>query len=192
MLVWIPQIALKAVFGVLGLFVMPLMYKYRYTDLEHIPPFLKLFANPEDWTGGHNNYHGSVPPWFREKMGNRSDFWKFYKYHAIRNPTDGLRNVKWLQLWINPEKVHYWTPELYRHYSSWWIDRNFTGVIGYIAWQGLKMGLKVQWYRKDSYSEVKFGFRVEPNDAHEPLPIKSARRMYGASFANKVLINRKR
>ena len=193
MAMWALQIAAKAVIGLLGLVMVAVVYQKRYTPLEQLPKWAILWANPEDWHGGFKNYDGSIPPWFKKKMDKRSEFWQFYKYHAIRNPADGLRNVKWLQLWIDKDKVEYWTPVFYKHYDAWWVrrdDSEFTGVIGYIAWQGAYMGLKVQWYRKESYSEIKFGFRVEPQDAVSELPEHSARRHLGASFANKVLVSR--
>lgn len=185
---WVLQLALKLPLAFLGLLVMPLMYKYRYTDIDMLPLWAVPFANPEDWHGGHKNYDGSVPPWFQKKMEGSSEFWQFYKYHAIRNPADGLRNFSFLQLQIKKDKVRYWTPKYYEHYDPWYDD--IPGVRGYIAWQGIHAGLKIQWIRENSYSEIKWGFRVEPRDAHHELAEDSTRRHYGASMATKFILNR--
>ena len=185
---WALQIALKLPLFILGLFVMPAMYQYRYTPLNELKWYQRMFANPEDWHGGFLNYEGSVPPWFKKKMSGSSEFWQFYKYHAIRNPSDGLRNYPSLQLQIDKDRVQYWTPEYMEHYDPWY--SRTPKVRGYIAWQGIYMGFKVQWVREKAYTELKWGFRVEPRDAHEELAENSARRALGASMSNKFIINR--
>ena len=184
---WGIQIAIKLPTMLLGAVMVPLLYRYRYTDLQDLPFWAMPWANPEDWHGGFKDYDGSLPVWWVSRRGN-DDFWSFYKYHAVRNPADGLRNFKWLQLWIDKNKVKYWTPKFYEHYEPWW-DRT-PGVRGYLAWQGMSLGVKVQWVRKSSYTEFKFGFRVEPNDAKRDLVDDSARKQLGASFASKLVLNR--
>lgn len=179
---WAVSIAFKLPTAVAGWFVVPFLYKYRYTDIDMMPIWSIPWVNPEDWHGGFLNYDGSLPTWWKNREGD--DFKSFYKYHARRNPADGLRNFAWLQLWIDKDKVWYWTPKFMEHYSPWW-DRK-PGWRGYIAGQGPYVGFKIQWVRKDTYSEVKFGFRVEPNDAKRELPDSSARKALGASFASKI------
>ena len=115
-------------------------------------------------------------------------FWAFYKYHAIRNPADGIRNFDWLNLDIEPDKVRYVTWNLQKFYEPWYIKE--PGVYGYAAWQGVWLGIKVIWIRETSYSEIKFGFRVEPGDAHGNLDPNGSRAIDGGSFASKVILNR--
>ena len=214
---WVPQVALKLIVLVPGLFIVPFLYRYRFTELDNLPIWVMPWANPEDWHGGHNGYEGSIPPWWQAKThvpikhlwrvpfnwvrkllgkepwevpvkawgDSRHSFWR---YHARRNPSDGLRNFRFLQLWIDREKVWYWTPDLYRHYEAWY-DKT-PGWRGYIAGQGFYIGIKVQWVRVNSYSELKWGFRVEPSDARFELAEDSARRHLGASFAGKVVFKR--
>ena len=214
---WTVQAALKLTVLVFGLLVIPFLYKYRFNALSNLPWWALLWANPEDWHGGHKQYVGSLPPWWMKKehvplkhvwripfnivrkwLGkqpwevpvkpwgdSRHSFWR---YHARRNPADGLRNFRWLQLWIDREKVWYWTPQYFRHYEPWFY-RN-PGWRGYVAGQGVYFGLKVQWVREDSYSELKLGFRVEPSDAWYELDSNSARRHLGASFASKLVFKR--
>lgn len=184
--VWAASIAVKLPTVILGWFIVPFLYRYRYTDIDMMPIWSIPWVNPEDWHGGHLNNMGSLPTWWKLREGN--DFWSFYKYHARRNPADGLRNIPWLQLWIEKDKVKYWTPDFYDHYEPWF-DRT-PGWRGYVAWQGIYAGVKLQWVRKNSYSEFKFGFRVEPRDAVFDLPDTSARKHLGASFASKLVLHR--
>ena len=100
---WAVQMSIKAVVALLGLFVVPFMYRYRNTKLMWVPWYFRPWLNPEDWTGGTQNNVGSIPDWWRKRMGDGK--WSFYKYHAIRNPADGLRNFKWLNCQIEPDKI---------------------------------------------------------------------------------------
>lgn len=184
---WLVQMAIKIPFAIMGLWMMRVMYYDRYTHINALPWYKKIFANPEDWRGGFKDYEGSVPTWYIEKMGGDS-YRTFWRYHAIRNPADGLRNIKWLQLWIEKDKVKYWTPKYFDRYEPW-ADRT-PGWRFYIAWQGFYAGLKLQWVREKTYSEIKLGFRVEPRDAHHELPESSVRKVLGASMASKVTWSR--
>lgn len=184
---WLVRIAVKLPMVIIGFVVMPLMWRYRTTPLDELPFWALPFANPEDWCGGHLKYADSIPDWWAKREGNRN-FWTFYKYHAIRNPADGLRNFKHWQLWIDKDKVEYWTPQYMEHYDIWFNDE--PGVRGYIVRQGIWYGAKVQWVRDDGYTEFRIGFRVQPRDAHHELPLSSARRHLGASFASKFILNR--
>lgn len=215
---WLFQLALKVPVALLGLVVVPFLYRKRYTPLADMPAWSLPWVNPEDWIGGFLNYGGSIPLWWKNKTyvplkykhrtvinwarkllkkqpwevpvkAYGDSKWSFYKYHAIRNPADGLRNFPKLQLRINKDMVHYWTPKYYDHYEPW-SDRT-PGWRGYAAWQNVHLGIKVQWIRENSYSEFKFGFRVEPRDAHHELPDSSARKALGASMATKLILNRK-
>ena len=189
---WLVQIAVKLPTVLLGFLVVPFLYRKRYTPLRDMPWWSKPWANPEDWYGGLLKNTDSLPKWWKKRMGD--GFWAFYKYHAIRNPADGLRNFPKWNLRVSKHMVHYWTPKYYDHYDPWYVrreDPDFTGVIGYAAWSSVWLGVKVQWYRKESYSEFKFGFRVEPRDAHHDLHPSSARAKLGASFASKLIPNRK-
>lgn len=184
---WAIQVAVKLPTVLLGFLMVALLYPFRDTNLEDMPWWSKPWVNPEDWTGGFLGNTSSIPGWWRVRMGR--GFWSFYKYHAIRNPADGLRNFPKWNLRINKDMVHYWTPKYFEHYEPWH-DRT-PGWRGYAAWQSVWLGVKVQWIRENSYSEFKFGFRVEPRDAHHDLLDSSARKRFGASFATKLIPNRK-
>ena len=190
---WIVQAVLKLAVLIPGLFIIPFLYRYRYTELDNLPFWVIPFANPEDWHGGHNNYDGSLPDWWKKKERKPGVPWgdsrySFWRYHARRNPADGLRNFAWLQLWIEKDKVWFWTPRYYEHYEPWYDGT--PGWRGYVAGQTFWWGFKIQWVRNNSYSEMKFGFRVEPRDARHELAEDSARRHLGASFASKLVFHR--
>ena len=179
---WIFNLVLKLLVLIPGYFVVPILWRYRHTHIVDMPWWSMPWVNPEDWNGGFLGNIDSLPVWWKSREGN--DFWAFYKYHARRNPADGLRNFKWLQLWIDKDKVYYWTPKYFNHYEVWY--ERTPGWRGYIAGQKFWVGIKIQWVRKKSYSEVKLGFRVEPADAKRELPDSSARKHLGASMASKI------
>ena len=185
-LYWLVQVAIKVPFVLLGLIVHRGMFYDRYTHINALPKWKRLFANPEAWHGGHLGYEGSLPSWWRKRMEmeGRSQYYAYYRYHAIRNPADGLRNIKWLQLWIEKDKVKYYTPKYLRYYEPWYMDK--PGVYWYIAWQGNYAGLKVLWVEEEKFTEFKWGFRVEPRDAEEEIAEDSTRKHFGASFASKL------
>ena len=181
---WLIYIVLfKAPVYVLGYLMVAVVYRYRDTRLDELPFWAKLWANPEDWTGGTLNNPDSLPDWWKAREGN--GFKAFYRYHAFRNGADGLRNFPKLNLQINKDRVEYWTPKYYKHYEAWY-DQT-PGLRGYICWQGIWMGLKVQYISEDWYAEIKWGWRVQPADAHHELLPDSSRRILGASFANKLI-----
>lgn len=189
---WAVQLSLKAVVAFLGLFVVPFMYRYRNTKMMWVPSYFRPWLNPEDWTGGTRNNVGSIPDWWRQRMGDGK--WSFYKYHAIRNPADGLRNYEWLNLRINPDRIWFKTDKFRQHYEPWYyaIDDDVPRVQWYICGQNLVwVGIKVQWIRKTGYTEFKFGTRIEPWDTIAGPDPKGSRALHGASFASKLILNRK-
>ena len=188
---WGVQVAIKIPTALLGLVVVPFMYRYRNTDMRWVPSYFRPWVNPEDWTGGIRGNVGSIPDWWRSGMGDGK--WSFYKYHAIRNPADGLRNYKWLNLRINPDKVHYITDKYRQHYAPWYraVGDERRRIQWYICWQTVWLSVLVQWIRDSHYTELYLGTRIEPGDAHGHLDPKGSRAINGASFASKLILNRK-
>lgn len=191
LILWALQITLKAVVAFLGLFVVPFMYRYKDTHMRWVPSIFRPWLNPEDWTGGIAGNVGSIPDWWRTRMGDGK--WSFYKYHAIRNPADGLRNYKWLNLQINPDKIYYVTDKPRQFYEPWYraAGDERKRVQWYLCWQNVWLGLKVQWIRQETYTEFKLGFRIEPWDTQGGLDPSGSRAIHGASFASKFILNRK-
>lgn len=189
-LLWGMSFSIKAVTALLGALTVPLMYRYRYTNLEKVPSIFLPWLNPEDWQNGTQQYDGSLPTWWIQRMGD--GFWAFYKYHAIRNPADGLRNFKLLNCQINPDKIEFVTDKFRKFYEPWWrtVDDSVPRVQWYICWQGVWAGVKLQWIRKKTYTEFKLGFRIEPNDTVDGPDPNGSRALHGASFASKLILNR--
>ena len=182
---WGYQMAIKATVAALGLLVVPFMYRWR--NEKEIPSIFRPWQNPEDWVGGTVGNAGSLPEWWKTREGDGR--WSFYKYHAIRNPADGLRNYKWLNLQINPDKVYYLTDKLRQHYEPW--SPRASKFQWYICWQNVWCGVKVQWIREKTYTEFKLGTRVVPWDAVEGPDPNGSRALHGASFASKFIPNRR-
>ena len=190
-MVWGVSLGIKAVTAALGLLTVPLMYRYRYTDFDDVPSIFRPWLNPEDWQDGILQYDGSLPDWWIQREGD--GFWQFYKYHAIRNPADGLRNYELLNCRINPDRIEFVTDKFRKFYEPWWhaVGDEVPRVQWYICWQGVWAGVKLQWIRKKTYTEFKLGFRIEPNDSVDGPDPDGSRAIHGASFASKLILSRK-
>lgn len=180
---WAVQIMVKAPFALLGLVVIPYMWTKKNTPLHELNWAERLFANPEDWYGGHYNFADSLPPWWVRSRG--VSFKSFYLYHAIRNPADGLRNIPQLQAQIEQHRVQYVASQYLRYWEPEFVG-NVPGVYWYIAWQGHNMGLNVMWIRDTKYVTLKLGMRIEPRDSVEP--VKGSRGTLGGSMATKLVV----
>jgi hypothetical protein len=160
----------------LGLFMVLIAYHYRNTDIKKVPRYLKPWINPEDWTGGWRGFKpgdNCVPADLRERY---QGLWGFWRYHALRNGSSGLRNYDWWTLKIEPEKIGFITNgEVSGRYSDWWLRPNGYAFAGakywYICWQRKYVGVKMIRYfhalGKLRYMEIKFGWRLTPNDTVE-------------------------
>lgn len=145
--IWLAFMALKFVVAVLGVVAVPLMWPLREVYYDKLPAWTRPWANPEDWTGGPEAFmYTSLPMWWVEKKG--AGFWSFYRYHARRNPANGLRSFEWLDLDIDPDKVEYITPNetmtasYLRHYEPNAARSIKAKSIWYLCWQGWQAGFK--------------------------------------------------
>lgn len=188
-LIWVGMMALKLPVAILGLIVVPALYPYRARHYDELPFWTRPWANPEDWTGGPQGVVGeSLPAWWIKREG--SGFGPFWKYHAIRNPANGLRSFEALDLDIMQGRVRFHTPRYFRYYEPWHIRKldDAPRTVWYLAWQGWKAGFKfVHLWNDERYLELKIGWRVEPRDAKEPLDPDGQRALEGAGFASKFL-----
>lgn len=216
--IWILFVALKVVVILTGLIAVLFLFAYRDVTYDSLPWWTRPWANPEDWYGGPMTYEKtSLPKWWVDKHGESE--WSFYRYHAIRNPANGLRSFEWLDLDIDPAKVKYVTPFLLATYEPWHMRKMNDGVekiifkkCKYWCWQGyFKAGYKYvklwkdlqphwwtdwQWWifkgpkSGPRHFVAKFGWRVQPSDAtFEIDPLDI--RIADAGFATKLLPYRK-
>ena len=186
--VWIGMIAIKLPTLLLGFIMVALLYPYRKREFDQVPKIFLPWQNPEDWVGGISGTEHSIPQWWINEMG--SGFWSWYKYHAIRNPANGLRNFDFVDLDLVQDEIHFWTPEYLKYYEPWWMLKEHPEIktYGYIAWQGWRAGIKIEHIWNDKrYFSFKFGWRVEPRDAVEGYRETSHRWKLGAGFASKFL-----
>ena len=125
-------------------------------------------------------------------MGGPS-FWAFYKYHAIRNPANGLRSFEFMDLDIVSEKVNYIAYPDLKHYDPWY-TRIYTPDVDfywYLTWQGFQSCFKIVYHWNDErHLEFKIGWRVNPRDRHV-APDPNGIRVDDAGFATKFLPWRK-
>ena len=174
----------------LGLVVVPLLYRYRNTDYSQLPFWTKPWANPEDWQGQSpdGNDVGSLPRWWIKREGD--DFKAWWRYHAIRNPANGLRSYELLDLTIVPEKLEYRTNLYMDRYDVSKVRELNKKTVWYVCWQGWQMGFEIiHIWNDEHHLNLKWGWRCEPNDKNatdlDKLGIKDA------SFASKTLFYRK-
>lgn len=163
-LLWAGFLAIKIPTIILGIFVVPILWKYRNTLYDDLPWWSRPWSNPEDWRGGagdkrDGNIENSLPKWWAVSRG--SDFKSFWHYHAIRNPANGLRSFEWIDLDIDPDKVEYITngylehyePRILRPYNENNPD-NQVKTAWYIAWQGFQAGVKYVHLWNDEYTKI--------------------------------------
>lgn len=184
---WAVMVALKIPTAALGFVVVPFLERYRFVPYDQLPGWTRPWSNPEDWFGGTRNYAGSLPTWWADEKGH--GLWSFYRYHAIRNPANGLRSFEWLDLDMRPEKIRYVTDQYRRFYEPWHSREPWQW---YLAWQGFKLGVKLLHpWNEDRHLVIKFGWRIEPRDADEHDPDPDDHRMIaGAGFAYKFQVYR--
>jgi hypothetical protein len=190
---WAVQIAIKLPVVILGFALQPLMFKHRNVLLKDMPWYLLWLTNPEDQPGGYPGFPDSFPPFWHRKM--EAEGWSLryahYHYHAVRNPGDGLRNFKFLQVVPKPDEIKYVTNKYLRHYEPRALENGETAY--YFCWQGFSLGMHiVHVWSDERYLTFKFGFRIHPADSIPgTLDPKGTRAQLGASMATKFLPYRK-
>jgi hypothetical protein len=177
----------------LGLVFNPIMYYYRNTPLNEIPWYLIWLANPEDQFGGYPGFEDSLPAFWKRRMV--AEGWSLryahWFYVSVRNPADGLRNFKFLQVVPKPDKIKYVTNRYLRHYEPRALENGETAY--YFCWQGFSLGMHiVHVWSDERYLTFKWGFRIHPADTVPGvIDPKGTRAMLGASMATKFLPYRK-
>jgi hypothetical protein len=191
---WGVMIAIKAPVALLGFLMVALLAKHRYKAREDVPRIYTPWLNPEDWNDGPMGTSSSLPKWWVNREGD--DFKAFYRYHAIRNPANGLRNFPSLLVNLKEgnEDIRFITPEYFDSYSPWWLAQNHPTVKSawYLCWKGWKLGFKyIRMWNPERHTVIKLGWRVEPMD--KVIGPDKAGQKYGggAGFATKVLLWRK-
>lgn len=190
LMVWAGVVAVKLPTALSGLLMVALLYPYRYKDYATLPFWTRPWANPEDWEGAEGAYgRDSLPMWWVKKEGTSFKSW--YRYHAIRNPANGLRSFSWFSARIVPEEVRFIRSKNWSMPTYWPHKVREAGhsTVWYVAWQGWKMGCElVHIWSDERHLDIKIGFRVDPGDIYDAeLNLGKT----NASFASKVLLYRK-
>lgn len=188
-LVWAAYQIVNAPAALLGLVITPFLYNLRMTEYNELQErwywqLIRPWVNPEDWYGQRaanwQNY-GSVPWWWYAKYGDTR--WHFYRYHAIRNPSNGLRSYPLLACRIDSAKFKYVTNVVLTSYEPSvlrWLGHRF---VWYFCWQKYKAGFNILiiWNEK-RHLNLLFGWRIRPQYRHQMSVMQSF-----ASFATKFL-----
>jgi hypothetical protein len=186
-LVWIGFIAIKLPIALLGLIVVPVLYRYRHKPFDDVPKIFLPWLNPEDWNDGHRGMAESLPMWWVNENGISFKSW--FRYHAIRNPANGLRNFEFLDCDPNPSRIRFVTTgKKYRdRYEPTTMRTDGVKFAAYLAWQGFQAGTKIVYVWNDKRHLVfKFGWRIEPRDRYIPID-PNGTRVDDAGFATKFL-----
>jgi hypothetical protein len=144
---------------VAGLFVVPFMYRLRAVPAQNMPAKYRPWLNPEDWTGGYREFppeYGCVPPDLQERY---SGLWGFWKYHALRNGGDGLRNYDWHVARYEEDAMSF-----RYHKYGYYVEQ---GIYGSWMWSFTRV-------------KIKFGWRMKPTDSLNGYNPNSIRWVYGA------------
>jgi len=187
--IWMLFLIIKIPTAIAGLFVIPLLYWWRYDHYKNLPFWTRPWANPEDWTGGPMTYTESLPKFWALEKG--IGFISWYTYHAIRNPANGLRSYEWLDIDIDQKKVMYITPQYLTYYAPWYVrmENEELNTYWYLCWQGLRAGFKfVHHWNADRHIVIKFGWRVDPRHS---IVTEETLMTQDGSFAGKFLVYRK-
>ena len=188
-LMWLLFLVVKIPVALLGLLVTPLLWRYRHTNYAILPFWTRPWANPEDWRGPGNMPTGSLPKWWYLKEG--SSFKSWYRYHAIRNPANGLRSFELFDLTIDPNKMRFVRSKNFggRRYDISTIRDAGLKTVWYYAWQGWQSGFEfIHIWNEERHFNIKFGWRVEPSDKEFYVANLGSD---DASFASKILPYRK-
>ena len=153
---WIGNIAIKLPTLFAGFIMVIPLYFYRKRAFDEVPKIFLPWQNPEDWNDRIMGTENSIPQWWVNEMG--TGFWSFYKYHAIRNPANGLRNYDFIDLDLKEGEIYYWTPTYYKHYAPWYVGKYNIKTCGYIAWQGWKAGVEIIHIWPELQRDIKFKF----------------------------------
>lgn len=173
----------------LGLVMVPLLWRYRDTDYDDLPWWTRLWSNPEDWRGRGNMYTGSLPRWWVIKEG--SSFKSFFRYHAIRNPANGVRSIELFDLTIaEPRRIRFVRSANFseRRYDVSAIREAGLKTVWYLAWYKWQAGFElIHIWNDKRHLVIKFGWRVEPSDKEFYISNLGTQ---DASFASKILLYR--
>lgn len=203
-LMWAGFIAIKVPTALLGFVLVPFLYRYRLDWYESLPPWTRPWANPEDWymaRPANKPEYESLPWWWVKAHG--TGFWSWYKYHAVRNPANGLRSFEWLDLDVDPARVDYRASVYLDSYEPGLVEALGKRTAAYIAWQGIKAGIQIIHVWPDlqrdidlwllgtipagpKYLVIKFGWRVHPCDKENPA-MRDRALAEDSGFAGKVL-----
>lgn len=182
---WVLMLLIKIPTALLGAIMVPLLYPIRNTLYEDLPFWTRPWANPEDWEGPGFGEQ-SLPMWWVLSKG--TGFWSFYKYHAVRNPANGLRSFEWLDLDIVPHKVEFRRSKNYTQlrYDVHRIREQGLSTVWYFAWQGFRAGFHiVHIWNSERHLNILIGWRVEPSDL---VTENDNIGIHDASFASKILL----
>lgn len=199
-MMWLPRIIwfllqfpIKLAIALVGTVMVIPMYRYKNTPYRKVPWIFYLWKNPEDWLDGvlaqqqQRAYIDSLPPWWMNRMQDSSRFWRFYKYHAIRNPADGLRNIRLLTPIIDSTRICFWQNEYLRYMEPWFEEALKRKWYWFVAWHGMYWGFQIMYIYNDTrYFTLKVGWKFTPGDYYEGMET-SVRAVTGCSFASKFL-----
>lgn len=140
---YLAAVLAKTFASLTGLVMVPIAYRLRSkADFT-------LWYNPEDGYGVPNWYRPGSPFWFR-----------YYVYHALRNPGAGMRNYEWYAPTPEPENTSGTgtilgaepPPERGRWY---WFRANLGPRYGFYATRTFG----------DKWLDLRIGWKVTPRDA---------------------------
>lgn len=191
LVVWAMVMAIKITVVLGGLVMVAILYRWRHVPSGDVPFVFTPWRNPEDWNDGPRGTKESLPAWWIKRRGG-AGFWDWYKYHAIRNPANGLRNYSLFVIDYEHAPRYEFICSDYRKGWGIWEWKHETPdkprTWWYLCWYNWQLGAEFKHVWNDErYFVVKFGWRITPTDKVDGLPETSVRRQVGSGFASKFL-----
>lgn len=161
----------KIPFVLTGLIVTPFLWKYRRVPLSWMPWWTIPWVNPEDWSFGWRDHEPALNCVPKNLQDQYSGFWGFYRYHALRNGGDGLRNYAWHNAVYRQDRMI-----LTNHPHGYTIRQD-----NYLSWYRA-------WPVGKRFIQIKFGYRMKPIDTVKGFRKNSLRWVHGAAPAWSIRI----
>lgn len=164
LVLWPMYLALSLVLDVVGLFLLvPLSlaraWRWRYSRVYAGRNMTVWRGGRLTWLWGNEEDGVAGPEWWRERTGVArygwlNGCWSAYRWSALRNPTNNLRFVPFINPVIDPHAIR-------------WVGRGDPETLGSwsFTWQGAYAGFRCSFRFRGGGYRLWLGWKLLPRDA---------------------------